>query len=91
MVKTCEIKPEYSKIVDCESLVSKNTFLGLVIVSIDIRQLSTEKFFIVGGYLASHIKVEVLVDGIEKCFLDPDDYHFWEKIYHKLPPSSNKS
>ena len=45
MVKTCEIKPEYSKIVDCESLVSKNHFLGISDSAYRYKTTFNRKFF----------------------------------------------
>ena len=60
-------------------------------IPINIRQLLTENFFVTGGYLANTVKVEVLVDEIEKCYLDPGDYDFWKKSDHKLPPNSKES
>ena len=60
-------------------------FFVFVLLPINIRQLLIKKNFVVGGYLASTIKVEVLVDGIEKCFLDPKDYHFWIKNITNYP------
>ena len=63
----------------------KINFFEFVILPTDIRQLLTKKFFVVGGYLSGTIKVEVLVDGIEKCFLDPKDYHFWIKNITNYP------
>ena len=90
-MKNCKIKPEITKIVEYGFVAYINQFFRVCDSTYRYKKIFDQKFFVVGGYLASTIKVEVLDDEIKKRYFDPGDYHFWENFDHKQPPNSKKS